>query len=241
MSKLAVVTGATKGIGLAISQALKNKGWEVVGVARNKPEKDLGFEVIPFDLSQTEKLEELVKQLPEKIDLLINNAGISYKKSIEDLTFQDFDDFINVNLKSPVFLTKLFIPRLQKNGIIVNITSDLSCMNEPFYSAYSASKSGVNRFTTALASEKKDLNVFAVLPGMTDTQLLRSIHKDNWDYNTCLKPEDIAEAVIRAADGEFASGSLIVVTNNEMEEWWNERDKYTVINVDTKEDKSCSE
>jgi NAD(P)-dependent dehydrogenase (short-subunit alcohol dehydrogenase family) len=232
MSKVAIVTGSSKGIGLAIAKMLVVRGWEVVGISKSNKKEKLSFKTLEFDLSRVEKLKELVNKLPPKVYLLVNNAGTAYRKGIKDLEIDDFENIFNLNLKTPIMLTKLLLPGMSSGSVVINISSDVSCMGLPGYTVYAASKASINRFTTTLAKEKKDVKVIGILPSMVDTPLLRSGRGVNFDYSKVLKSEDIAKIVGRVLDGEFKSGDLIVATNNHMLKWWKDRDKHQVFNVD---------
>lgn len=235
MSKIAVVTGTSKGIGNAIAKNLLNEGWEVYGVSRSEAQglvNNPQFHQINFDLTEIQKISQLVEKLPLKIDLLINDAGLWELVLLKNVTLEHLDRTINLNLKAPIYLTSLLLPKLPSGSQVINISSIMSRFTEPEYGAYAATKAGVDRFTTTLAKERKDLRVIGILPSATDTPANRNILGDNEDYSKYLKAEEIASVVLRIVNGEFKSGDLIVVNNTEFASMWENRDKYRVINVD---------
>lgn len=97
---------------------------------------------------------------------------------------------------------------------------------------YAATKAGIDRFTTTLAKERKDLKILDILPSATDTPANRSILGDAEDYSKFLTPDQISGVVMRSVNGEFNSGDLIVVNNTNFGEMWKGRDEYQVINID---------
>ncbi len=239
-NKVAVVTGASKGIGLAIAKDLLKNGWVVYGISRTKPKEKLDINFVKFDLYKLDKIKSLIKKLPRKISLLVNNAGFAYRTKIKNIEIEDFHKLLDLNFIAPVLLTKHLLPRIPKGGIVVNISSDVSCMGLSGYTIYSASKSGINRLSTTLAQERKDLISIGILPSMVDTPLLRSGRGSGFNYETVLKAQDISNIVLEIIEGKYKSGSLIVATNNKMLKWWKDRDKYLVLNVDKQKVTSSS-
>jgi NAD(P)-dependent dehydrogenase (short-subunit alcohol dehydrogenase family) len=235
MPKIAVITGTSKGIGNAIAKKLLNSGWEVYGISRSNAEdltSNHQYHQIFFDLTDTAKIKQLVGMLPRKIDILINDAGLWELVMLKDITLKHLERTINLNLKAPIYLTSLLLPRMYAGSMIINISSIMSQYTEPEYGVYTATKAGIDRFTTTLAKERKDLKVIGILPSATDTSANRNILGESEDYSKYLKPDDIAGIVVRAVNGEFESGDLIVINNTEFRGMWENRDKYKVINID---------
>ncbi|MFH1961237.1 MAG: SDR family oxidoreductase [Patescibacteria group bacterium] len=233
--KVAVVTGTSKGIGNAICKSLLGEGWVVYGISRSKCKDFLNndnFHQLTFDLQDTNRLVEPVTKIPEKIDLIINNAGMWELALIKDVTAEHFDEIINLNLKAPVLLTSLLLSRLRSGSCVINISSIMGVYTEPEYGVYATTKAGLDRFTTTLAKERKDLRVIGVLPSATDTSANRDILGDQEDYSKYLIPDEVAQVVLRVVNGEFKSGDLIVVNNREFWKMWEERDTYKIIDVD---------
>jgi NAD(P)-dependent dehydrogenase (short-subunit alcohol dehydrogenase family) len=236
MQKIAVVTGTSKGIGQTISEMLLAEGWEVFGVSRTpnaKFSENTKFHQIIADLSNVDGIKAVCDALPEKIDLLVNNAGGWELVLVKDITPEHFDKMISVNLRAPVLLTSSLLPRLDSGSVIINISSIMSRYTEPEYGVYASAKAGVDRFTTTLAKERKDLKVVGILPSATDTPANRNTYGDKEDYSTYLSPNEVASVVMRVVNGEFDSGNLIVINNTEFAEMWTNRDKYIVVDVDS--------
>ena len=187
--KYALITGASRGIGKGIALSLAKAGYNLVLTCRqNKDEllivantaKEFGSTVYTFtgDISDTSTCEELftfIKNNNISIDVLINNAGISYVGLLQDMTYDQWNDCINTNLSSIFYTCKLCIPEmLQKNkGHIINISSVWGNVGASCEVAYSASKGGVNSFTKALAKElaPSGIQVNAIAFGLIDTDM----------------------------------------------------------------------
>ena len=181
-NRVALITGASSGIGAIISQSLSNEGVEIVGVARskvglNKTKIDIEakggkFHSILFDVSDISNLSELkskVENLVGKIDILINNAGIEEYNYFQNYTLEYVQKITSVNLVAPMEITRQFLPQLIKNsGHIVNICSLAAKKGESFNATYSATKGGLALFTDALRQELhgSGVGVSALFPGL---------------------------------------------------------------------------
>jgi len=210
--KIALVTGASRGIGKAISIALAGAAATVVLSARTveklkevKAEIEKGggkAEVLPVDLSKTDDIVNLFKNIKDKfgrLDILINNAAIGIFGDMIDLTAEDLDKTFNVNVKS-IFTAskqalKLMIP--QKSGYIINISSVQGVKAYKQQSIYAASKHAVMGMSKALAAEVQEHNIriSVILPGGVDTDLISDARPD-LDRSILIKPEDIAQTVL---------------------------------------------
>ena len=181
-NRVALITGASSGIGAIISQSLSNEGIEIVGVARskvglNKTKIDIEakggkFHSILFDVSDISNLSELkskVENLVGEIDILINNAGIEEYNYFQNYTLEYVQKITSVNLVAPMEITRQFLPQLIKNsGHIVNICSLAAKKGESFNATYSATKGGLALFTDALRQELhgSGVGVSALFPGL---------------------------------------------------------------------------
>lgn len=219
--KVALVTGCNTGLGQAMAIALAEAGADVVGINRSAPTeaekaiKAVGrkFFDLRADVGQTDKLAGLVKQavdLTGRIDILVNNAGIIRRNDSIDFTEKDWDDVMDVNLKSVFFLSqaaaKQFIAQGQ-GGKIINIASMLSFQGGIRVPSYTSSKSGVLGLTKIMANEwaKHGINVNAIAPGYMDTNNTESIRADAQRNAEILsripagrwgQPEDMAGPVV---------------------------------------------
>jgi gluconate 5-dehydrogenase len=165
--KIAVVTGASSGIGRVIAQEIAREGANVFLIARREGELEITksqiinaggkAEAIPADMSSPESIKDLVSEISsktEKVDLLFNVAGIGYYKSIEEITEEEWADSLAVNLSAPFFLTQGLLPQLNKSSesLVVNIGSGLG--KNPIYPeriGYIASKFGLRGMSLALS------------------------------------------------------------------------------------------
>jgi 2-deoxy-D-gluconate 3-dehydrogenase len=189
-----MVTGCNTGLGQGMAIALAQAGADIVGVNLIEPGQTretieaLGrrFLDLRANLSDTSSLEKLVEQsleLDGKIDILINNAGIIRRNDAIDFSEQDWDDVINLNLKTMFFLSqaiaKQFI-RQGQGGKIINVASMLSYQGGVRVPSYTASKSGVMGLTRALANEwaTRGINVNAIAPGYMATDNTAALRAD---------------------------------------------------------------
>ena len=192
--KVALVTGCNTGLGQAMAIALAEAGADVVGINRSAPTeaekaiKSVGrkFFDLRADVGQTDKLASLVSQAVElagRLDILVNNAGIIRRNDSIDFTEKDWDDVMDVNLKSVFFLSQAaarqFIAQGQ-GGKIINIASMLSFQGGIRVPSYTSSKSGVLGLTKIMANEwaKHGINVNAIAPGYMDTNNTEAIRAD---------------------------------------------------------------
>jgi meso-butanediol dehydrogenase/(S,S)-butanediol dehydrogenase/diacetyl reductase len=175
-NKVAIVTGGGSGIGEAITHRLINLGSSVV-VAQRSDCNIPGTTHFATDLENAKQCINVINQTIDKfcqLDVLINNAGMMLEDTIEDLSFEDWQKTISVNLTAPFLLTKHAIPHLRKTrGNIVNIGSIEGLGSNPKHAAYCASKAGLHGMTRAVAVDhgSDGIRCNAVAPGWIDTEL----------------------------------------------------------------------
>ena len=237
--KVALVTGSGRGIGKAIALTLAKRGADIVindldmdNAAHTVEEiKALGRKAIAIkaDVSSEVEVEEMIKECINhfgRIDILVNNAGLVSTKLLQDTTVQDWDRIMSINLKGVFLCTKAVYPYMmdQKSGKIINIASVAGKRGGGLFgkSAYSASKGGVISFTKAVAREAGEygINVNAVTPGFTDTEMVKGMSQDQKEnvvnsipMRRAGKPEDIAKAVcfLASSDSDYISGEIMDV------------------------------
>ncbi len=196
--KVAIVTGGNQGIGLAISRGLAEAGAAVI-IANRRAEEgkqaaeslkkdELNVISIPIDVTDEASIAEMVSNVVEnlgKIDILVNNAGVIIRKAAEEVTREDWDYMMNINLRGVFFCCQLVGREMikQKKGKIINISSDASQRATAERSVYATSKAGVSHLTRCLAVEwaKHNINVNAIGPGPTRTPLNKKYYEENPD------------------------------------------------------------
>ncbi|MDR3435919.1 2-dehydro-3-deoxy-D-gluconate 5-dehydrogenase KduD [Telmatospirillum sp.] len=192
--KVAIVTGASAGIGQGIAVSLAQAGADVVGVARSAMDETAKqveaagrrFLAVKADLTTTAPIADIIDQTRRwgsKIDILVNNSGIIRRADSIEFSEKDWDDVMNVNLKSAFFLTQAVAKQMfaqGKGGKIINIASMLSFQGGIRVPSYTASKSGLAGLTRLLACEwaEKGVNVNAIAPGYFATNNTQQLRDD---------------------------------------------------------------
>ncbi len=208
--KVAVITGASRGIGRAIALELAKDNYFLALCSRNKKNLEkLGSELkqindsfilSSFDIREENKVAQFIREIvkkADKINILINNAGIASVSKIEDTEVDNWDEIIDTNLKSTFLMVKHCLPNMSDGDQIINIGSNASKIGFPNWSAYCASKFGVLGFTNALREEVRGrgIRVSAVLPGPTKTDIWENLD-GNWNKDIMMNPEIIAKTVL---------------------------------------------
>ncbi len=237
--QVAIVTGAGQGIGRAIALTLAREGATVVvndidlekATKVAEEIKSQGGQALPVkaDVSKGDEVNNLVEKTLEsykRVDILVNNAGIAKLTRLLELTEAEWDRTMNINIKGQFLCSKAVIAQMikQERGKIVNIASLAAHIGAPGLAAYGASKGGVVQLTKALAVElgKYNIMVNAVSPGLTLTELIKSVVKDRPDFiegidriplRRAAEPEDIANAVLflASSDSDYITGQVIIV------------------------------
>ncbi len=210
--KVAIVTGASKGIGKATAEVFAKSGVKVVLAARTRNVveqveadlKEIGADVlaIPTDVTDDKAVQSLITEtldVYQKLDILINNAGAGVFGNVIDFEHTDWDTVINANLKGVFLCSKFALPHLiaDRGGQIINVLSIAAKVAFPASGAYCAAKAGALAFTKVLAAEVRQQNVrvTAVLPGSVETPFWDDI-PEHPDFDKMLKPEHIADAIL---------------------------------------------
>lgn len=185
VNKVVVVTGSSRGIGANIVKTLAKKGYRVIlnynkseNYAQNVQKELINVDIFKADVSKKEEAVSLINFAIEKygkIDVLINNAGISQSKLFTDLTDEDWNNIINSNLNSAFFCSREATKNMihNKSGLIINISSIWGITGASCEVAYSTSKAALNGFTKALAKElgPSNIRVNAIAPGIINTDM----------------------------------------------------------------------
>lgn len=236
MEKIAIVTGASKGIGREIAKTLAKKGIKVIAnynkseeeakkLKEELKEENIDIDIFKADVSKRVEIRSLVKYTLDnykKIDILINNAGISEYKLFTDETDEDWDRIIKNNLYSAFAMSQEVIPSMihNKKGCIINISSIWGIVGGSLEVIYSISKAGMDGLTKALAKElgPSSIRVNSIAPGLINTSMNSNLSKeellelkDETPLGRIGKVEDIAKCVIWLVEDEFTTGQIISI------------------------------
>ncbi len=236
MEKVAIVTGGSRGIGKAIVEALARKNIKVIANYNRSEEKakilkeelekeNIFIDIFKADVSKREEVKVMVDYTIEKygkIDILINNAGIDQEKMFQDITDEDWDNIVKVNLYSVFCTTQEVIPYMlkQKSGCIINMSSIYGTNGGSCAVAYSATKAGVDGMTKSLAKElgPSHIRVNSIAPGYIDTDMNEKYSKEEIEQikeETPLekigKPVDIAKCIEWLVEDNFTTGQVISI------------------------------
>lgn len=239
--KVAIVTGSSSGIGQSIAVRLATEGASVVIDYRSHPE---GAEeakkqveatgstatVLQADVSKLSDVQRLIDEAWQKLgscDILVNNAGVEKSADFWDVTEQDYDTVLDVNLKGPFFLTQAFVRRLRdakRSGRIVNISSVHEDMAFPHFSTYCSAKGGLRMLTRDLAVELGPLGITInnIAPGAIMTPINQKLLKDKTRLDALLKniplgrmgsAEEVATltAFLASDDAAYITGSTYII------------------------------
>lgn len=203
MKKTAVVTGASGGIGSAISERLLKMEYEVWGIGRSfdrLPAADEAFHPVVCNLLAEKDLEELLGILHGlRPSVLVNNAGTAYYGMHEELNPEKIRRILRTNLEVPMILCQKLLRVLrEEKGTIINISSVTALSSSPHGAAYGASKAGLLHFTRTIFDENRKfgVNAVSILPDLTETGLYRNADFSPSEEEGCaLRPSDVADAV----------------------------------------------
>ena len=238
-NKVAIVTGAKRGIGKAIALKLAKNGVKVVitdidqkdceEVVKEIEELEGEGLALKLDVTKEEEIKKVIQSTKEKfgrIDILVNNAGIFIQKELEDMDTSEIDKLLSVDLRGVILCIKNIIPEMkeQKYGKIVNIASIAGFVGFDLSSIYCAAKGGIVNMTRELALDlgKYKINVNAVAPGVINTDMTKDLLAEEniktallskIPYGRIGKPDDIANAVtfLASKESEYITGHTIVV------------------------------
>jgi NAD(P)-dependent dehydrogenase (short-subunit alcohol dehydrogenase family) len=217
---IAIITGASRGLGLALARALSQRNWALVLDARGATDlenvaRELGqvteVAAIPGDVSDPVHRRALVNAAGPEIDLLVNNAsalGPSPQPGLADYPLAALERVYQVNVLAPLALAQLVLPRLPDGGCIINITSDAA--TEPYegWGGYGSSKAALEQLSRILGAEQPALRVYAVDPGDMRTRMHQEAFPGE-DISDRSLPEVSVPGLLALIEGELPSGRYI--------------------------------
>jgi len=217
---LVAVTGGSSGIGKAICCKFRDEGWKVVNISRRLESKDgeplTGVEFHRCDVVLVERLCKILKRY--QVDVLVNNVGILPLKGLLEITLEDWDEILDVNLRAAVFATKTVLPGMMERrfGVIVNIASITGLYAAPGVELYGITKAGLINFTQSITAEygQYGIRAICICPGFVDTKLvgdgeLPQPMLETIPAGRVAKPEEVAELVWMVTKLEYLNGATI--------------------------------
>lgn len=230
-SKIILVTGASRGIGRAIAEELSKENIVIANYnkseefAKKLQEQNENIDIFKADVSNRAEVKKMMDYIIEKygkIDVLVNNAGIDQEKMFQDITDEDWDNIIKVNLYSVFCTTQETLKYMleKKNGCIINISSIYGINGGSCATAYSATKAGIDGITKSLAKElgPSNIRVNSVAPGCINTDMNSYLTEQDWNLikeetplGTIGEGIDIAKCVKWLVEDKFTTGQVISI------------------------------
>ena len=236
MNKVIIVTGASRGIGKEIAKGLSKKGYQVIANYNKSEEQaiklkeelkkeNINIDIFKADVSKRKEAEELVKYTIRKfgkIDVLINNAGISQIKEFTQITDEDWNNIINTNLNSVFYMTQETCKNMihNKKGCIINISSIWGVIGASCEVHYSVSKAGIDAMTKSLAKEMgpSNIRVNSIAPGIINTEMNKKLSekeinniKEEIPLEKIGKAQDIEKCIEWLIEDEYTTGQIISI------------------------------
>jgi NAD(P)-dependent dehydrogenase (short-subunit alcohol dehydrogenase family) len=210
----AIVTGASRGLGLALARALVERGWRLVVDAREPGPLEAAAAQLPGaaalagDVSDPAHRAALVEAAGERVDALVNNAsllGPSPQPELGDYPLDVLEAVYRVNVLAPLALAQLALPRMPHGGRIVNVSSDAAVEAYPGWGGYGSAKAALDHMTAVLATERPELRVYAVDPGDMRTRMQQEAFPGE-DISDRPPPEASVPGLLVLLEGELPSG-----------------------------------
>lgn len=230
-SKIILVTGASRGIGRAIAEELSKENIVIANYnkseefAKRLQEQNENIDIFKADVSNRAEVKKMIDYIIEKygkIDVLVNNAGIDQEKMFQDITDEDWDNIIKVNLYSVFCTTQETLKYMleKKNGCIINISSIYGINGGSCATAYSATKAGIDGITKSLAKElgPSNIRVNSIAPGIIDTEMNNcysaeeiEVIKEEIPLERIGKKGDISKCIEWLIEDEYTTGQIISI------------------------------
>ena len=213
----AIITGASRGLGLALARALARRGWALIIDARGTAElervaRELGsiteVVAIPGDVADDWHRGALAEAAGDEIGLLVNNASVlgpSPQPALAQYPLDELERVYRVNVLAPVALAQLAVPRLPDGGCIINVTSDAAVEAYDGWGGYGSSKAALEQVSAILAAEQPALRVYAVDPGDMRTRMHQEAFPGE-DISDRPPPEDSVPGLLALIEGRLPSG-----------------------------------
>ncbi len=213
---VAIVTGASRGLGLALAQALAARDWKVVVDARDQAELSAataGADVVALagDVNDSEHRRSLLDAAGPSVDLLVNNAsrlGPSPQPPLAAYPLEELQRVFATNVFAPLALAQLVLPRMAPGAAIVNVTSDAAVEPYPGWGGYGSSKAALEQQTAILAAEHPAVRIYAVDPGDMRTRMQQEAFPDE-DISDRALPQERVPAILSVIEGTLPSGRYV--------------------------------
>ena len=214
---IAIITGASRGLGLELARALAQRDWALIIDARGTAElertaRELGsiteVVAVPGDVADDWHRGALVEAAGDEIDLLVNNASVlgpSPQPALARYPLDELERVYRVNVLAPVALAQLAVPRLPDGGCIINLTSDAAVEPYAGWGGYGSSKAALEQVSAILAAEQPALRVYAVDPGDMRTRMHQEAFPGE-DISDRPSPEDSVPGLLALIEGRLPSG-----------------------------------
>lgn len=236
MGKVIIVTGASRGIGREIAKELAKKGHiiianynkseeQILELKKELEEEKIKIDIFKADISKRNEAKKIVEYTINKygkIDILINNAGISQIKEFTQITDEDWNRMINTNLNSVFYMTQESCENMihNKNGCIINISSIWGLVGSSCEVHYSVSKAGIDAMTKSLAKElgPSNIRVNSIAPGIINTEMNKDLNKEDIEriedeipLEKIGKTKDIEKCIEWLIEDEYTTGQIISI------------------------------
>jgi NAD(P)-dependent dehydrogenase (short-subunit alcohol dehydrogenase family) len=214
---VAIVTGASRGLGHALSRALDKRGWRLTVDARDEAalgaavEGLTNVEVVAGDVADSRHRQALIDAAGDSIDLVVNNAshlGPSPQPSLAEYPLDELRRVYEVNVLAPLALIQLALPRLRPGAVVLNISSDAAIEAYEGWGGYGSSKAALERLSAVLAAEHPQLRIYAIDPGDMRTEMHQAAFPGE-DISDRPPPEAVVPGLLALIDGSLPSGRYL--------------------------------